>query len=39
MVADAIQVDEKALLSELQAVGRTNTIKNRDVARIVKKNT
>ena len=39
MVADAIQVDEKALLSELQAVGRTNTIQNRDVARIVKKNT
>ena len=39
MVADAIQVDEKALLSELRAVGRTNTIQNRDVERIVKKNT
>ena len=39
MVADAIQVDEKALLSELRTVGRTNTIQNRDVARIVKKNT
>lgn len=39
MVADAIQVDEKALLSELRTVGRTNTIQNRDVERIVKKNT
>ena len=39
MVADAIQVDEKALLSELRKVGRTNTIQNRDVERIVKKNT
>ena len=38
MVADAIQVDEKALLSELRTVGRTNTIQNRDVERIVKKN-
>ena len=39
MVADAIQVDEKALLSELRTVGRTNTVQNRDVERIVKKNT
>ena len=39
MVADAIQVDDKALLSELRTVGRTNTIQNRDVERIVKKNT
>ena len=39
MVADAIQVDEKALLSELRTAGRTNTIQNRDVERIVKKNT
>ena len=39
MVADAIQVDEKALLSELRTVGKTNTIQNRDVERIVKKNT
>ena len=39
MVSDAIQVDEKALLSELRTVGRTNTIQNRDVERIVKKNT
>ena len=39
MVADAIQVDERALLSELEVANRTNTVSNRDVDRIVKKNT
>ena len=38
MVSDAIQVDEKALLSELKIASRTETIKNSDVSKIVKKN-
>ncbi len=38
MVSDALSVDEKALLSELKTVSRTETIKNSDVTKIVKKN-
>ena len=38
MVSDAIQIDEKALLSELKIATRPETVKNTDVERIVKKN-
>ncbi len=38
MVSDAIQVDEKALLSELKVAAKSEIVKNTDVERIVKKN-
>lgn len=38
MVSDALSVDEKALLSELNTASRTEIIKNSDVSKIVKKN-
>lgn len=38
MVSDALNVDEKALLSELKTASRTEIIKNSDVSKIVKKN-
>ena len=38
MVSDAIQVDEKALLSELKVAAKSEIVKNTGVERIVKKN-
>ena len=38
MVSDAIQVDEKALLDELDNAKKSEVVKNTDVQRIVKKN-
>lgn len=38
MVSDAILVDEKALLVELDNAKKSEAVKNTDVQRIVKKN-